>query len=499
VEQALPASNPNTWDCEIPQWNLASEFAYPFQGGDSLLDPAQPDLFGWDPNRGPRLPFGTLRLLCRRVIGEFGPIDWEALKPKHGPGAVAEKGWISKYEFPSWPRKLGLWFPFEWYGSGDVSSEYIPPDREPYSRLIAVPKTSKGPRLICSEPIAHQWMQQSIFRWLNSRIKATTLGRCISFEDQEASRKLALQASHDRSYATLDLSEASDRLSTRLVEHVFQGHESLLNSMHACRTRALEQKLVGDLSRVTLLRKFSTMGSALTFPVQSIVFAILSIWALRLSEGRQDDWRNWRADFDRVRVYGDDIIVPIGAYGLTKSVLHACGLKVNTRKSFGGTSFRESCGMDAFRGVDVTPARYRKPYSGSASSTAALIEFSNNLYIRGFWRTSDKVLGFLPDKVRKNLVVSGPKEGSLGLFSFAGNDFDQRKLYWDRDLQRNYVKRLSFYAKIRKTQGRGSSSLIQFFTEDPASQRDRLIDVPMWSSGRTTTDRIIMKRSRVYL
>lgn len=497
VEAQLPKSYCNTWDCEIPDWQ--ERIGHPLTG-ESVPDASEwPDLFGHTSSPGNHLPWDTLRELSRRVLSDLGVPDYWKLAPKHGPGAVSETGWGSKYEFPNWPKKLENWFPFDWFGAGDLHLRSGPgSDRELPSRLMAVPKSQKGPRLICCEPIAHQWMQQSIWRWVKGRIGDTVLGRSIDFGSQLESQRAALKASHDGSLATLDLSSASDRLSTRLVEYLFQGTE-LLDHFHACRTRAVEQTLDDHLPKMILLRKFSTMGSALTFPVQSIVFAILSVWALRLHEGRESDWSGWKRDFGRVRVFGDDIIVPSHVYGITKFVLHECGLRVNTQKSFGGSSFRESCGMDAFDGVDVTPARHTLPYSGNAPSTAALIMYSNNLFTKGLWKTSEKVLGWLPPQLRKLLVTSGPEDGVRGLVSFCGSDLHTHRRKWDVDLQRWYVQRLGFYAKVRYTPGGGWSSLTQFFTEDPAQKRDHHDGVLLWNSGRATPKRLKMRRFRAYM
>lgn len=460
VEDHLPTSHPETWDSDTPTWT--ARFGHPLWG--VLGEEDSQNRFDFPRVGDCRVPWDALRLLCRRVTSELGIPNWWELRPKHGPGAVSEHGWETKYDFPNWPRKLGLWFPFDWFGSGSLDPESVPSEVEPCSRLVAVPKTRKGPRLICCEPIAHQWMQQSIWRWLRKRVPKTTLGRSISFESQERQREWALSASHNRLRATLDLSAASDRLSTRLVEYVFQGSE-LLDGFHSSRTRAMEQTLSDEFPKLIKLRKFATMGSALTFPVQSIVFTILCVFALRLHEGREFDFSDWKADFDRVRVFGDDIIVPNHAYGITKFVLHECGLLVNSRKSFKGVSFRESCGMDAFRGIDVTPARYRKPYDGSPASTAALIECSNNLFKKGMWNASEKVLDLLPVSQRKLLAVSGPDEGNLGLYSFCGSNVSHLRKRWDIDLQRDYVKRFALLAQPRSTAGSGSSRLARYFFE----------------------------------
>lgn len=496
VEASLPRPHPRTWDSDVPSfarevvghplWGVARagdgpefEFSEPEHAASSL-----------------KLNWETLRQLCRRVFSSVGFYDQWGISPRHGPGAVSEKLPGSKYDFAHWPRKLDSVFPFDWYGSASLQPMYVPDDGEPFGRLIAVPKTRKGPRLICAEPAAHQWIQQGLSGWLEERIERTVLGRSISLRDQSKSQRAALDASLSGASATLDLSSASDRLSCRLVEYVFQG-SNLLEAFHACRTRAVRQTVAPDLPSLVLLRKFSTMGSALTFPVQSIVFAILTVWALRLTEGREHSWDDWEEDFDRVRVYGDDIIVPVHAAVATKLVLHECGLLVNAAKSFAEGNFRESCGCDAFRGVDVTPARHRKPYNGSAASTAALIQYSNNLFLKGFWKTADWVLGLLPPQERKLLMVVDQTHAGAGIVSFMGQKVDHLPVVHSADYQATYHVRLAFFAKVTRSESQASGRLLQYFTEDPA-HRDILEREIEWSPGRPIVARVRKSRVRVY-
>jgi hypothetical protein len=421
-----------------------------------------------------------------------GELDWWQLVPKHGPGAIAE-GRVDKYDFTTWSPKLQAAFPWDWYGAGSL--DQVPDYREEMtpSRLEQVPKTLKGPRLICVEPASNQWMQQAIRRFLEERIGSTPLGRSIDFRSQERSREWALEGSYSGQYATLDLSDASDRLSYRLVQYLFGSHRDLLQAMDAVRTEYVQ---LPDWHpyRYVKLRKFATMGSALTFPVQSICFTILSVWALRLVEGRWNNWHNWESDFDRVRVFGDDIIVPTHAARATKLVLHECGLLVNDRKSFAGSNFRESCGCDAFKGVDVTPARYRKPYSGDGPSTAALVEFSNNLHLKGWWKLANYVLTWLPPQERKLLWVGHVDEPRLGLVSFC-KGAPPPNLRWDVDLQRAYSVRLGFKAKSKRTDPQTMGRLLQYFTEDPSS----LPREWEWVPGRPIPTKLQKSKVRVYL
>jgi len=494
VDNHLPPPYPSTWGSDVPAWR--ERHGHPLRGGCDLPRSHVRDLLDHALEPNSELPWDTLRTLCRRVTSQLGELDWWNLRPKHGPGAVSEGRRESKYDFPTWPQKLDRVFPFDWYGSSSLEPDTFPSDRDTPSRLIAVPKDRKAPRLICAEPTSNQYMQQSIWRFLEERVNRTVLGRSITFRSQEASQIAALSGSASKSNATLDLSEASDRVSCRLVEYIFQG-SSLLDAFHACRTDYVEQTLHSGANRLIKLHKFSTMGSALTFPVQSIIFTILCVWAYRLYHGREDDWSNWEADFDQVRVFGDDLIVPREAYRLTTFVLHECGLRINPNKSYSGDNFRESCGCDAFRGVDVTPPRHRRMYDGSAPSTAALIDFSNNLHMKGFWRTADLMLSLVPLQERKLLWVSGSDEAALGLKTFC-KDPPRPRLRWDRNLQRFYGVRLSFSTKVSRTHGSGAGRLLQFFIEDPASRRDHS-DVVEWLPGQPVVDRLRKGRSRVYL
>nr|UJQ85829.1 MAG: hypothetical protein 3 [Leviviridae sp.] len=490
IEADLPPSYPDTWDCNIPVWRYHE--GHPLWGNRREPSEGQLGLFSHDWTPVDTLPWASLASLCRRIVSRLGTPRWWELRPKHGPGTVSEaKEGGLKYEFPYWPRKLELMFPFDWHGSGLLIGD-VPNNREPFSRLIAVPKSQKGPRLICAEPIAHQWIQQGILRWLEKALMGTHLRHSINFTTQEISQKRALRSSIDGQLATVDLSAASDRLSTRLVEYIFQGSD-ILDGLHACRTRGLMQDLEPSQPRLTKLRKFSTMGSALTFPIQSIVFAILAVWAVRLADGK---WaitseEDLEETFREVTVYGDDIIIPTRALETIKLVLHECGLKVNVNKTYGGSNFRESCGCDAFRGVDVTPAYALHPYDDSPTSMATTVAESNNFFKKGYWNTSEAIVSQIPPQERKLLRVCGSEDGNFGLFSFVGSSTEHLRRGWDKDLQKEYSISLTVRSKVDRVRGRGTADLTQYFTEHPSP------DI-IWAAGQVSGVRITKTRTRVY-
>jgi hypothetical protein len=82
------------------------------------------------------------------------------------------------------------------------------------AKLTAVPKDSRGPRLICVHPKEAIWIQQGQRLKLEAAITSSNLtkGR-INFTDQTVNGGLALESSKSGRLATLDLKEASDRIS----------------------------------------------------------------------------------------------------------------------------------------------------------------------------------------------------------------------------------------------------------------------------------------------
>jgi hypothetical protein len=334
----------------------------------------------------------------------FDPMD---IIPKHGPGAVATGEKLEeKWQFARLYRDVHRVYPYyEYYLAGwgkelmDRLDWYRSLERceSGVAKVVLVPKDSRGPRLISCEPLEYQWIQQGLGRKLVDHLESSRItGGHINFRDQEVNRALALSSSKIGDYATLDLKEASDRVSVDLVKLLFANNENVLRCLLATRTTATK---LPDGS-VLPLKKFAPMGSALCFPVEALCFWALSVAAVmrRLRLQRQEVG-------DRVFVYGDDIIVPTDWAPIVMEALELCRLKVNRAKSCVTGRFRESCGMDAFNGVCVTPTRLKKPWIGSRNggTYAAWIAFANNMAERGYavcatlaWEKIEQLYGFVP-------------------------------------------------------------------------------------------------------
>lgn len=346
---------------------------------------------------------------------------------RHGPGAVAHgPATVDKYAFRHWSNKLRGSFGSAWVlphvGNLELLNHELP------SRLIAVRKTYRKPRLIAAEPMENMFCQQLVRDFLGRRVEQTFLGQYINFRRQELSSEMVVQASRDRSLATIDLSSASDRLSCWVVERAFRANPTLLDALHAGRTRWISNSIPGTDPFIRKLKKFASQGSATTFPVQSLVFLAV-ILAVAMSQG--EDPRGLKG---RVRVYGDDLIVPTEWYAMVCDLLSAIQLKVNPEKSYFKGNFRESCGMDAFMGYDVTPLKVKRLPTTNRSEHASAIDNVNSFFVKGLWTASERMRELAGGDQLVPIQHVSTASGSFA--SFVGDYLSHLKTRWNRDLQR---------------------------------------------------------------
>lgn len=355
------------------------------------------------------------RLFLSRLFDGF---DVRDITPRHGPGSVAtgeEPG--EKSNFSRIYAGIERVFPFSEYfvlGNTQISDQYdwiqsLELLEHGTAKVVLVPKDSRGPRLISCEPLEYQWIQQGIQRALYPWIESHPLTRGhVNFRDQRVNRDLALEGSRTRKYVTLDMKDASDRVSLRLVEELFGG-TTLLEGLIASRS---EYTRLPD-GRTVQLAKFAPMGSALCFPIEALCFYALAVAVLytkycRVSDNRTDPWANseresaWKKAHDSVYVYGDDIIVRSEDYAPILQLFPLVGLKFNEAKCCMGGFFRESCGCDAYKGVEVTPIRMRTQWCHrgirDAGELVSWVELSNSLWDAGYWTTAELVRQMVEDR-----------------------------------------------------------------------------------------------------
>ena len=283
------------------------------------------------------------------------------------------------------------------------------------AKLITVAKNSSSRRTITVEPMLKQYVQQGLNTLLRDSIKeCRVLRECIALTDQSKNQVLALEGSLTDKWATIDLKSASDLLSVSLVKSVFRHHPDFFGHMMACRSPNVQT----EGKPLLTLGKFAGMGNALTFPVQSICYAVVCIAAILDSEGSTPSYGKVMRAARRLRVFGDDVIVDTKYVHQCVNWLERVGLRVNVNKSFLAGNFKESCGVDAFKGVDITPlyCRHRPDTLSDASPNviASIISLSNHLWMKGLYSASTCLKNEVEKALGKALPLVSRDSGSFG-------------------------------------------------------------------------------------
>jgi hypothetical protein len=379
----------------------------------------------------------------------FGKFQPDQAIPRHGPGTTAEG--ISgnlKYTWQSWHARLEPYFPILGcaypIGMPPESEEFdkltvVPEDQEPAVRVVFVPKTLKSPRVIAIEPCCMQYTQQAIRSFLTKEIENSAVaGGRINFRDQSVNQRLALASSRTGLLATIDLSDASDRVPHDLAMEMFRSNPVLKGAIEACRSRSA---ILPNGVFIPLLGKFASMGSALCFVVEAMYFYTICVEAVLSHRNLPVSHRNIKIVSREIYVYGDDIIVPSANAESVLATLQKYNCKVNTRKTFVTGKFRESCGVDAYAGYPVTPVylRQERPVDRrQANQIVSWVATANLFYKKGYWRTADLMFNYIESVVGPLPYLSETSSG-LGRNSFLGYKTINR---WNRNLQRFEVKAL---------------------------------------------------------
>nr|QDH91146.1 MAG: RNA-dependent RNA polymerase [Leviviridae sp.] len=344
----------------------------------------------------------------------------KSVYPKHGPGATADKlVGNNKWNQFEWPARLEREFPMAEYAFSSYS-EYLAcepsisilePGAERPVRVITVPKTLKTPRIIAIEPTCMQYTQQAILQCLVAEIERDDNAfNFVRFISQEPNQTLAKEGSLDSSLATLDLSEASDRVSNQHVRALLSRYGSLFRAVDACRSRKAD--VPGH--SVIRLSKFASMGSALCFPFEALTFCTVIFLGIQNALNRPLTKKDIKSFYGRVRVYGDDIIIPVEYVDPVVTELESFGFVVNRNKSFWNGKFRESCGKEFYAGHDVSITRVRQPlplHRGDAQEIASTVSLRNHFYLSGYWSTAR----YLDNLLRKLIPFPNGLETSPGL------------------------------------------------------------------------------------
>jgi hypothetical protein len=253
--------------------------------------------------------------------------------------------------------------------------------------LALVPKTFKSLRAIMPNTTIGSYMSFGLGEIIRKRLKREGYDiRTL----QERHKYLARIASTiPNGYATCDLSSASDSISVALVRRLFP--DDWFEILERSRIGTVLLPNAHSVESLT----FCTMGIGYTFPLQTLVFLAL----LKAIQALSYD----RLDSRLISVYGDDMIYASRMHEQVASCFKELGFVINDEKSFVTGHFRESCGGDYYRGVDVRPFQPRNGATivSQKAYEATLYKCVNGLLRR--WHECEivRTLSFLTSEIEK--------------------------------------------------------------------------------------------------
>jgi hypothetical protein len=305
------------------------------------------------------------------ILGEFSGEEWIELS-NWGPGVTVGLNNQQTASVPKFQHEAGITrdlhcfvsdlfpvaYPLWWKSITEDQSNGQ--RREAFSitvgnRVTTVPKTSSIDRVIAIEPGLNLWFQKGIGRMIRTR-----MGKIgIDLNLQEINQLLAKQGSISNLLATVDFSSASDSISLELVRLMLPPRWFFM--MDVCRSKCGSF----DSSSTFWWEKFSSMGNAFTWELESLIFYSLA-WAC---------CQKLHVPVRDVSVYGDDVIVPVESFDLFSRLSEFCGFTLNQKKSYSNGPFRESCGAHWYRGVNCKPIFLKE----RVHNAQAVIKLANNI------------------------------------------------------------------------------------------------------------------------
>lgn len=267
------------------------------------------------------------------------PVRFEAVRP------IARAQAVEPFNWPM--TKVA--FSIDAIGVPKFREELIRYRREAFFKRVKlvqenivgfVPKTAATHRSVAVEPLLNGFLQKGVDKWMRNALKRVGLDLSNQLTNCEWARQGSLSDGDDDGWVTIDLSAASDSISTEVVRHLLPYDWFILLDALRSKYYRFDE---GATDTVRKYEKFASMGNGFCFPLETLLFAAVCHSA---SGGSAN------VDF---RVYGDDIIVKRKHAARVLELLSEAGFKVNVDKTFLEGPFRESCGADFWRGEDVRP------------------------------------------------------------------------------------------------------------------------------------------------
>jgi len=207
-----------------------------------------------------------------------------------------------------------------------------------------VPKTYKGARIIAMEHAYRQFHMQAIRKEIERLLQVNGYDKYLNLHDQTPNQVAAREGSYNPTYATIDLSSASDSIGRAFAYSVLPA-----NVVHDVDEYLAKEFIAPSKdSNRRVMHMFSTSGSAVCFPVESVIFLAICIEVTETCTSLTGE------HYVDPIVFGDDMLVDVQVYDTMCDVLTQLGFTVNLTKSYGDLSrYRESCGVEYVDGYNL--------------------------------------------------------------------------------------------------------------------------------------------------
>lgn len=197
------------------------------------------------------------------------------------------------------------------------------------NRVETVPKNWKTHRTIACEPEGNIPLQLAFDSYVKRRLRLRGIDLC----DQSRNQQMAKDASITGLNATIDMSMASDTVAYNTVAALFPTEWF----QYLCDVRSPCYRDGNGV--LTKYEKFSSMGNGSTFSIETLIFAAAC----------------YAVGSKTFSVYGDDVVIEAELVANFTRIMRFFGFVVNQDKSHYAGPFRESCGVNAYEGYDITP------------------------------------------------------------------------------------------------------------------------------------------------
>lgn len=212
-----------------------------------------------------------------------------------------------------------------------------------WNRVVQVSKSYKINRTIACEQDGSLPFQLAFDVYGKRRLRRFG----INLSDQTWNQLLAYLSSKHGYLATIDMEAASDTVAFNTVAWLLPNAWFQYLNAH----RAISYKR--DAGGSGIYAKFSSMGNGATFVLETLIFA-----SLCYAVGSKD-----------FSVYGDDIIIESELVPEFLKLARFFGFRINLDKSHIEGPFRESCGVNYYQGVDITPFYMRRNPTSKADQS----------------------------------------------------------------------------------------------------------------------------------